>query len=171
LLCTNPVNPQALELQERTRRFLKRVIEFCDGLPQTLAASRIIPQLLDSAGSADSNYRGACRGRSRREFIAKIAVAAEEADESKGWLLALSEAGIGNQVESCRSHQGSRRTDGHLRRLGENREAQSEPQQVTRSPKSGNPKINPQSPIRNGQAAIRNPHSPIRNVFKRATPP
>jgi four helix bundle protein len=95
------VNPKALELQERTRRFLKRVIEFCDGLPQTLAASRIIPQLLDSAGSADSNYRGACRGRSRREFIAKIAVAAEEADESKGWLLALSEAGIGNQVEAA----------------------------------------------------------------------
>jgi four helix bundle protein len=101
LLCTNPVNPKALELQERTRRFLKRVIEFCDGLPQTLAASRIIPQLLDSAGSADSNYRGACRGRSRREFIAKIAVAAEEADESKGWLLALSAAGIGDQVEAA----------------------------------------------------------------------
>jgi four helix bundle protein len=77
------------------------VIGFCDGLPQTLAASRIIPQLLDSAGSADSNYRGACRGRSRREFIAKIAVAAEEADESKGWLLALSAAGIGDQVEAA----------------------------------------------------------------------
>ena len=101
LLLHEAVNPKALELQARTRRFLKRVIEFCDGLPHTLAASRIIPQLLDSAGSTDSNYRGACRGRSRREFIAKIGVAAEEADESKGWLLALTAAGIGDQAETA----------------------------------------------------------------------
>jgi four helix bundle protein len=101
LLQTEIVNPKALELQARTRRFLKRVIEFCDGLPPTLAVSRIVPQLLDSAGSTDSNYRGACRGRSRREFIAKIGVAAEEADESKGWLLALVAAKIGDPIEAA----------------------------------------------------------------------
>jgi four helix bundle protein len=58
------------------------------------------PAADDSAGSTDSNYRGACRGRSRKEFIAKIGVAAEEADESQGWLQALLAAGIGNKLET-----------------------------------------------------------------------
>ena len=51
-----------------------------------LTLPSIVDQLLDSAGATDSNYRAACRSRSTREFIAKIGVAAEEADESKGWL-------------------------------------------------------------------------------------
>jgi four helix bundle protein len=83
------VNPKALELQERTRRFATAVIKFCDGLPKNVAAQKVVGQLLDSAGSTDSNYRGACRARSPAEFIAKIGVAAEEADESKGWLQLL----------------------------------------------------------------------------------
>ncbi len=94
------MTPQALALQARTREFLRRVIAFCEKLPSTDASRRIIPQLIDSAGSTDSNYRAACRGRSRREFIAKIGVAAEEVDESKGWLEALLAAGIGNKSET-----------------------------------------------------------------------
>jgi len=100
LLSSGAVNPKAVELQKRTRTFLKRVIKFCDGLPDCVAARRITPQLVDSAGSTDSNYRGACRGRSRREFIAKVGLAAEEADESKGWLQALVEADIGDKLEA-----------------------------------------------------------------------
>jgi four helix bundle protein len=75
------------------------VIALCDGLPDRPAVRRIAPQLIDSAGSTDSNYRGACRGRSRKEFIAKLGVAAEEADESKGWLEALHAAHLGDAVE------------------------------------------------------------------------
>jgi four helix bundle protein len=60
----------------------------------------ITQQLTDAAGSTDSNYRGACRGRTKREFIAKIGVAAEEADESKGWLLKLLATGYGDRVET-----------------------------------------------------------------------
>lgn len=56
-------------------------------------------QLIDSAGSADSNYRACCKGRSRKEFISKIGIAAEEADESLGWLLALRDAGLGDKTE------------------------------------------------------------------------
>ena len=94
------MTPQALALQQRTRDFLSRVIAFCDALPSTHASRRIIPQLIDSAGSTDSHYRAACRGRSRKEFIAKIGVAAEEADESMGWLQALLAAGIGSKPET-----------------------------------------------------------------------
>jgi len=80
------MNPKALELQARTQRFAAAVIKFCDGLAKDIATQRIVVQLLDSAGSTDSNYRATCRARSPEEFIAKVGVAAEEADESKGWL-------------------------------------------------------------------------------------
>jgi four helix bundle protein len=95
------VNPKALALQQRTRAFHNRVIKFVEQLPAHPAARQIIPQLLDSAGSTASNYRSACRGRSNREFIAKLGVAAEEADESKGWLEALLDAGIGDAEEAA----------------------------------------------------------------------
>jgi four helix bundle protein len=91
------VNPKAVELQERTSRFATAVIKFCERLPKDVATRKIVDQLLDSAGSTDSNYRATCRARSPDEFIAKIGVAAEEADESKGWLqllVASSRAGI-----------------------------------------------------------------------------
>src|SRR5262245_28943612 len=80
------MNEKALELQARTHRFATAVIKFCERLPNNVAAQKIADQLLDSSGSTDSNYRACCRARSDDEFIAKIGVAAEEADESKGWL-------------------------------------------------------------------------------------
>lgn len=80
------MNPKALELQARTQTFAHDVIRFCEGLRQDEATRMIVDQLLDSAGSTDSNYRATCRARSPDEFIAKVGVAAEEADESKGWL-------------------------------------------------------------------------------------
>ena len=69
-----------------------RVIALCEQLPQTLACQRVAPQLIDSAGAADSNYRSACRARSKAEFIAKLGVAVEEADEAKGWIELLIES-------------------------------------------------------------------------------
>jgi four helix bundle protein len=88
------VNPKALALQARTRAFAEKVIRFCEALPATPAADSICRQLLDSSGSADSNYRAACRARTRKEFIAKLGVVVEESDESLGWLLLLTESSI-----------------------------------------------------------------------------
>ena len=90
------MNEKALDIQARTQAFYQRVIKLTLSLPENVVVTRIAPQLLDSAGSADSNYRSACRGRSKREFIAKVGVAAEEADEAKGWLQSLLNAGIGD---------------------------------------------------------------------------
>jgi four helix bundle protein len=87
------MNPKAVELQARTQRFAEAVIRFCDTLPKDKATQTIVGQLLDSAGSTDSNYRATCRARSPDEFIAKVGVAAEEADESKGWLELLVKSG------------------------------------------------------------------------------
>jgi four helix bundle protein len=94
------MNPKAIALQERTHRFFLRVIRLCESLPQNDVTSSIREQLLDSAGSTDSHYRGACKGRTRKEFIAKVGVAAEEADESKGWLATLLAAGYGERQET-----------------------------------------------------------------------
>ena len=69
------------------------IFRFCETLPQTAAVRQIAEQLIDAAGSTDSNYRATCRARSPDEFIAKIGVAAEEADESKGWLELLVSSG------------------------------------------------------------------------------
>ena len=94
------MNQKAEELKERTHRFFVRILRFCESLPKGIAANEIAKQLIDSGGATDSNYRAACRGRSTREFIAKVGVAAEEADESVGWLRALMAANIGNAQEA-----------------------------------------------------------------------
>ena len=94
------MNAKAWALQARTNQFFVRVIRFCESLPECPTTSSIRDQLLDSAGSTDSNYRAACRGRSRAEFIAKVGVSAEEADESKGWLEALFAVGYGEPQEA-----------------------------------------------------------------------
>jgi four helix bundle protein len=51
-------------------------------------------QLLRCGTSVAANYRAACRERSKAEFVARIAVVAEEADESVLWLELLIESGI-----------------------------------------------------------------------------
>ena len=94
------MNPKTKELQERTHRFFVRVSALCDSLPPTVAAKSIGEQLMDSAGSTDSNYRAACRGRTKKEFIAKLGVAAEEADESLAWLRGLVARRIGDVDEA-----------------------------------------------------------------------
>ena len=95
------MNPKALQLQERTRTFASRIIRFCDSLPKGSAAQQIAEQLRDAANSVDSNYRAACRARSPDEFIAKIGLAVEESDESKGWLELLVQAGL-MKIEASR---------------------------------------------------------------------
>ena len=93
------MNDKARALQERTHRFFIRVTEFCERLPRGVTTDSIVPQLIDAAGSTNSNYRAACRARSTKEFIAKIGVAAEEADESLGWLRSLLARRFGDESE------------------------------------------------------------------------
>ena len=75
----------AKELQDRTKRFAVRVVKFCRMLPNTWEARQIGGQLIDSSTSVYANYRATCRARSRADFIAKLGIVAEEADESVGW--------------------------------------------------------------------------------------
>src|SRR5687767_4918133 len=94
------MNQKALDLQNRTHRFFVRIMRFCEALPHSDVTASIRAQLIDAAGSTDSNYRAACRGRSHAEFTAKIGVAAEEVDECYGWLTALRDIGYGDPKET-----------------------------------------------------------------------
>jgi four helix bundle protein len=74
------------ELKARTKRFALRVMTLVDVLPNTVIGRVIANQIMRSATSVGANYRGACRARSRAEFISKIGVVEEEADETAFWL-------------------------------------------------------------------------------------
>jgi len=74
------------ELKKRMQRFALRVIRLIESLPKTRTANVIGNQLLDCATSVGANYRAACRGRSKADFISKLGIVEEEADESAYWL-------------------------------------------------------------------------------------
>ena len=76
----------ARELKDRTKESALRVMRLVDTLPNTPKGRAIVGQLVRSGTSVAANYRAACRGRSHAEFISKIGVAEEEADETVLWL-------------------------------------------------------------------------------------
>ena len=82
------------DLQKRTKAFAPRVIQLVDVLPKRRSADVIGGQLLRSATSVAANYRAACRARSQAEFIAKLGIIEEEADESEGWMDLLADANL-----------------------------------------------------------------------------
>lgn len=82
------------ELKRRTKAFSLRVIRLVEALPGTPTARVIGNQLLRAGTSVGANYRAACRARSQADFISKIGVVEEEADETAYWLELLIEAGI-----------------------------------------------------------------------------
>ena len=82
------------ELQERTRRFVLRIVKLFRSLPKTDEARILGKQVLRSGTSIGANYRAACRARSRAEFVAKLGIVLEEADETAFWLELMLDAGI-----------------------------------------------------------------------------
>jgi four helix bundle protein len=82
------------DLRDRTKKFALRVLKLRDSLPKTEGARAISRQLLCSGTSVAANYRAAGRARSRAEFVAKMGVVVEEADESVFWLELLVESGM-----------------------------------------------------------------------------
>ncbi len=82
------------ELQKRTRQFHVDIIKYCTLLPKNAAGFETAKQLIRSAGSVGANYRAACRGKSKADFIYKIEIVLEEADESLYWLEITREAAL-----------------------------------------------------------------------------
>jgi four helix bundle protein len=74
------------ELKKRTKKFALRILKLVAALPNTVQGRTVGGQLARAGTSVGSNYRAVCRSRSRAEFIARIGVVLEEADESAYWL-------------------------------------------------------------------------------------
>src|SRR5438093_4177256 len=88
------MNKQEAELKRRTKRFALDVIDFSRTLPVTEPTFSISRQMVRAATGVGANYRSTCRSRSKTEFISRIAVALEEADESAFWLEIVTESGL-----------------------------------------------------------------------------
>lgn len=86
------MNPE--ELKARTRAFALRVIRLAENLPETPAARVIRNQMLRCGSSVGANYRAACRARSKADFVSKMGIVEEEADETIYWMELLIDAGM-----------------------------------------------------------------------------
>ena len=82
------------ELRDRTKAFALRIIRLFRSLPYKADTYVLGKQLLRCGTSVAANYRAVCRARSKAEFISRIAIVAEEADEAVLWLELLTESGI-----------------------------------------------------------------------------
>lgn len=74
------------ELKRRTKEFALRIIKLTESFPNTFLGRHVSGQLIRSGTSVPANYRAACRARSNADFIAKMGIVEEEADESAFWI-------------------------------------------------------------------------------------
>lgn len=75
-----------LELQNRTKNFAVRVFKMAEKLPSSRGTGIIANQIIRSSTSMASNYRSACRAKSKADFINKLKIVEEETDETLFWL-------------------------------------------------------------------------------------
>jgi len=80
------------DLKKRTKAFALRILKLVDALPKTTAGRALSSQIVRSGTSIGANYRAACRAKSTADFIAKMAIVEEEADETLFWLELLEES-------------------------------------------------------------------------------
>lgn len=92
------------EFKQRTKDFALRALKLVDALPRKLSAEVLGRQLARSATSVGANYRAECRGRSTAEFISKLGIAEEEADESSWWVELIGDHGLVQKRRLVRLH-------------------------------------------------------------------
>ena len=88
------MDTQAEQIKKRSKQFALRIVRLFRALPRAAEAQVMGRQLLRSGTAVAANYRAVCRARSKAEFVAKIGVVVEKADETVFWLEMLVEAGI-----------------------------------------------------------------------------
>ena len=83
-----------IEMKQRTRALALRIIRLVESLPRNQTANVIGRQLLRCGTPVGANYRAACRARSRADFVAKMGIVEEEADEIIYWIELLVDSGL-----------------------------------------------------------------------------
>lgn len=139
-----------VELKARTKQFALKIMKLAGALPETANGRAIGNQLIRSGTSVGANYRAACRARSKAEFISKIGIVEEEADESAFWLELIIESSLMDEKTVLPLHKEAEELTAIFTASG-------------RTAKSKIPNSKSQS-IRNQQPAIKiNPKFEIRN--------
>ena len=82
------------ELKSRLKSMTLRVIRLVQSLPKNVTADVLGKQLIRSATSVAANYRSACKARSRLDFLSKLGIVEEEADETQLWIEMIVESGM-----------------------------------------------------------------------------
>ncbi|HEY2973981.1 MAG TPA: four helix bundle protein [Pyrinomonadaceae bacterium] len=92
---------KADDLKKRTKQFALRILKLVAALPNNVQGRAIANQLVRAGTAVAANYRAACRGRSKAEFIAKLGTVEDEADESAFWMESIIEGELlkAQQVE------------------------------------------------------------------------
>ena len=80
-------------LKARSRAFALRIVHLVQSLPRDEVTRILSRQLLRAGTSVGANYRAACRARASAEFVAKLGIVEEEADETIYWLELVADAG------------------------------------------------------------------------------
>ena len=94
--------PRPRDLKSRTKAFALDVVRLVNGFPRLPLAAVIGNQLVRCGTSVAANYRSACRARSRREFIAKMGIVEEEADEAELWLELSADQALADAQKTAR---------------------------------------------------------------------
>jgi len=81
-------------LKEKTKSFALEIIKLIESLPRGRTTDVIGKQLLDAGTSVGANYRVAYRARLPEDFISKMGIVEEEADETIYWMELLIESGL-----------------------------------------------------------------------------
>ncbi|HEX8236329.1 MAG TPA: four helix bundle protein [Abditibacteriaceae bacterium] len=81
-------------MRVRTQQYALNIMQLVSTLPRGYVSDVIGRQLVRCATSVGANYCAACRARSSADFIAKMKIVEEEADESIYWMELLQEGGV-----------------------------------------------------------------------------
>ena len=84
----------AEQFKARTKAFALRVVKLATSLPRNRVGEVFARQMIRSGTSVAANYRAACLARSRAEFLSKMGIAQEEADETMFWIEMIVDAGL-----------------------------------------------------------------------------
>jgi four helix bundle protein len=90
------------DMKKRTHTFAVDVIRFVQRIPDRSDTHRLKDQLVGAASGADLNWHAACRGRTHKEFTAKLGVVLEEADEAAECLVVIRDGRIATGDELAR---------------------------------------------------------------------
>ena len=82
------------DLKLRFKAFALRIIKMVDAMPKTISSLAIAKQIVRSGTSPSANYRAACLGKSKKDFLNKLKFVEEELDETAHWLELIIEGEI-----------------------------------------------------------------------------